>query len=226
MPSKKAKALEKAAQKEKLKMEEQARIQNEQQWEVGINKRNKQKEELLNAKNDEKIQRSKEVKELIELENAEMENIKRVKNKKSKASSFDLLHKTLSEVPKTKKQLEKEANKEENIRKEEDKQNKKHIQEEQENMYYKKGMIMQDDVNIYNNSDNEIISASGIDDALNIFNTNSENSSNIKVLFKAFYDEQLMKLKDSNPGLRLSQYNDKIDKLWKQSPMNPHSRKN
>jgi hypothetical protein len=42
-----------------------------------------------------------------------------------------------------------------------------------------------------------------------------------QALYNAFYEAQLPILKEELPGLKLSQYKDRIFDLWKRSPENP-----
>lgn len=236
MPSKKAKAQEKAAQKDKFDKEQEAKQKEEEVWEVGTNKRSQKKEAEKNAKYDEKLQNVKEVQELLQAETESMGNGskgKKPKSKRVKGDSLDLLYKSLADTPKSKAQISIDNAKEEAKRREEETSTKKkhqrlELEREKELEYMKKGMVVQDQLegNNGNNNFDDIVTATGIDDALDLMNDGATVSNNVKVLFKAFYDEQLLILKENIPGMRLSSYNDKISKLWKQSPMNPHNNRN
>lgn len=226
MPSKKAKAQEKAAQKEKYNKEQEAKQKEEEAWEVGTNKRAQKREAEKNAKYDERQQNAREVKELLDAETESHGNVKKPKSKRVKGDSLDLLYKSLAATPKSKAQISRDKAKEEAIRREEEKHKRLELEREEEERYLKKGMVVQDQLNEVNNHIDDTVTATGIDDAIDMLNDGATVSNNVKVLFKAFYDEQLPILKENIPGLRLSSYNDKISKLWKQSPMNPHNNRN
>ena len=225
MPSKKAKAQERAAQKDKYNIEQEAKQKEEEAWELGTNKRAQRREAEKNAKYDEKQQLAREVKGLLDAENEDLENIKKPKNKRVKGDSLDLLYKSLADTPKSKAQISRDNAKEEARRREEEKNQRLELEREKEVEYMKKGMVVQDQLDDRNNEQNYVddsLSITGIDEAIHMLNEEAVVSKNVKALYKAFYDEQIVLLKGNIPGLRLSSYNDKIAKLWKQSPMNPH----
>ena len=225
MPSKKAKAQERAVQKDKYNIEQEAKQKEEEAWELGTNKRAQRREAEKNAKYDEKQQLAREVKGLLDAENEDLENIKKPKNKRVKGDSLDLLYKSLADTPKSKAQISRDNAKEEARRREEEKNQRLELEREKEVEYMKKGMVVQDQLDDRNNEQNYVddsLSITGIDEAIHMLNEEAVVSKNVKALYKAFYNEQIVLLKENVPGLRLSSYNDKIAKLWKQSPMNPH----
>lgn len=225
MPSKKAKAQERAAQKDKYNIEQEAKQKEEEAWELGTNKRAQRREAEKNAKYDEKQQLAREVKRLLDAENEDLENIKKPKHKRAKGDSLDLLYKSLADTPKSKAQISRDNAKEEARKREEEKNQRLELEREKEVEYMKKGMVVQDQLDDRNNEQNYVddsLSITGIDEAIHVLNEEAVVSKNVKALYKAFYDEQIVLLKENIPGLRLSSYNDKIAKLWKQSPMNPH----
>jgi hypothetical protein len=65
--------------------------------------------------------------------------------------------------------------------------------------------------------------ASGIDAALETLSISSAPLKKVsaKALYNEFEARMLPKIKDDYPGLRLTQYKDKIWSLWKKSPENP-----
>ncbi len=64
--------------------------------------------------------------------------------------------------------------------------------------------------------------ASGIDGALDAMNISvGGEPKSAKALFKAFEERLLPEMKEDYPGLKLSQYKDKIFQKWKKSPENP-----
>ena len=231
MPSRKA--LEKAAQKEKEKeIMEKKRLEDES-WEIGTNKRAAKREMEQNKRQEEKMKQASEMKQLIAEDDTSLPSGgKRNKGKKSKTDSLALLQQALKEAPKTKAQREKEEKEKEKEqrmaeqqRQEMDKKEKQKIQEE----YYKtlKNKNMVQDDTIFNSSDNQSneIHIHGIESAIAELDNTSMESKNVKVLYNAFREEQLGILKQQQPGLRLSQYEDRIQKMWKTSPQNPHLNK-
>ena len=47
----------------------------------------------------------------------------------------------------------------------------------------------------------------------------------MKAAYKAFEEEALPRLKQENPGMRLSQLKHMLHKEWTKSPQNPHNQK-
>lgn len=66
--------------------------------------------------------------------------------------------------------------------------------------------------------DNSIYSVNNMDDTLNIF---EDDLPDITVIYKDYYIRNLPIVKEELPGLRLSQYKEKIKKMWKISFENP-----
>jgi hypothetical protein len=65
--------------------------------------------------------------------------------------------------------------------------------------------------------------AAGIDGALDVLNIgkSAAGEPSKKALFKAFEERKTRELKEDNPGLKMSQYKEKVFNLWKKSPENP-----
>jgi uncharacterized protein YpmB len=65
--------------------------------------------------------------------------------------------------------------------------------------------------------------AAGIDGALDVLNIGKSPAGepSKKALFKAFEERKMSELKEELPGLKMSQYKDKVFNLWKKSPENP-----
>lgn len=65
--------------------------------------------------------------------------------------------------------------------------------------------------------------ASGIDGALSAFDISSgpQTVPSAKALFKAFEERNLPIVKEDFPGLKLSQYKEKVFQMWKKSAENP-----
>ena len=69
---------------------------------------------------------------------------------------------------------------------------------------------------IHNTLEEEEETITGID---NILHKPTEES----VSYNAFYQQQLPIMKNEYPGLRLTQYQQKIHLLWKKSPLNKNN---
>lgn len=75
------------------------------------------------------------------------------------------------------------------------------------------------------------IDASGVDDAiaaLELTRGASSSSSgpqrvNLKAAYLAFEERELPRLKAEQPGLKLSQYKERISEAWRKSPENPNN---
>jgi hypothetical protein len=178
----------------------------------------------------EKMQKLKEKKELEEAENADIQstNTKVKKTKKKKEDDFELLNEALKNAPKTKAQKEAEQKQQEKLQKLAElervnaklKQEKELLEKEkqknmQKGMVYEHDNIMDMEVHNTLEEDEEVIT--GLDNILSSFST--EDS----VSFNKFYHQQLPIMKKEYPGLRLTQYQQKIHVLWKKSPLNKNN---
>jgi hypothetical protein len=208
-------------------------------WEVGAKDNSKS---LQSAEKDaEKARKAKEKAALEAQENASMGASKVKKTKKKGKDDFDLLNAALAKQPKTKAQKEAEERqkvidekkkKDEIARKAKEAAKAKDMEEI--NKLAAKGIVTNhsDDlfIPINNHLDEDEEDASGIDNALNI-NALSVSSSgkgydehperNQKVAHQAFYDREIYLFKQDYPGLKLSQYKERIFEKWKLSPENP-----
>lgn len=76
-----------------------------------------------------------------------------------------------------------------------------------------------------NNNSLDAIDASGIDAAVAALDMNADTPNgkrvNLKALYKAFEETELVRLKEEQPGLKLSQYKDRCWTNWQKSPDNP-----
>ena len=67
----------------------------------------------------------------------------------------------------------------------------------------------------------EMEGASGLDGALQSLDVSVTEAKSAKAWYKEFEERMLPEMKEEYPGLRLSQYKEKIFQLWKKSPDNP-----
>ena len=82
-------------------------------------------------------------------------------------------------------------------------------------------------VDVKNENKTDKIDASGIDaavdamGALGVGGAAPVLTTNHKAAFKAFEERELPRLKEERPGLKMSQYNEALSKMWKKDPTNP-----
>ena len=228
MPSKNKLLKQKEKEEQKEKAEEE-KLLNEY-WNEGTNKRGEKKAQMEHEKQMEKMQKLKEKKELEEAENADIQstNTKVKKTKKKKGDDFELLNEALKNAPKTKAQKEAEQKQQEKLQKLAElervnaklKQEKELLEKEkqkniQKGMVYEHDNIMDMEVHNTLEEDEEVIT--GLDNILSSFSTEDSLS------FNKFYHQQLPVMKKEYPGLRLTQYQQKIHVLWKKSPLNKNN---
>ena len=226
MPSKDK--IRRQKEKEEQREKEEYDRQQDEYWNEGTNKKAEKKAQLDHEKQMEKLQKAKEKKELEEADNMMFENstIKVKKGKKKKGDDLDLLNQALKNAPKTKYQKEIEKKQEEREyqkqqeellkikrKEQEELQEKERIENIQKGLSYNHNDIMDVQINNTLNDDEECIT--GIDNILDSFSDNNNT-----VTYDEFYKQKLEALKIAFPGLRLSQYKDKIFQLWKKSSYN------
>tara|TARA_B100000886_G_scaffold220664_2_gene153382 strand:- start:18244 stop:18939 length:696 start_codon:yes stop_codon:yes gene_type:complete len=231
MPSKNK--LLKAQEKEKLKEEEDNKKILDDYWSQGTNKKADKKAQLENEKQMEKMQKAKEKQELLKADEESTSNIKVTakKGKKSKTDDFAMLNQSLASAPKTKKQKEQEEKIKEQLERKKIEEKIKHQKEEEElkkeeerKLASLKNINIDHQDELMNKVENKLnyeIEISGIDDAINVLDNKKSTCT-----FNEFHKNKLENLKNLFPGLRLSQYNEKIQQLWKKSPENPKNLSN
>lgn len=228
MPSKNKLLKQKEKDDEKEKAE-QEKLLNEY-WNEGTNKKGEKKAQLEHEKQMEKLQKIKEKKELEEADNLSTQgkSVKIKKPKKNKNDDLEMLKEALKNTPKTKSQIEFEKKQQEKQKQKEEsekrlaqqKEDRELLEQEklkniEQGMVYDHDNIM--DMEIHNNleEDEEVIT--GMDNILDTF------SSPKNISYNSFYQQQLPIVKSEYPGLRLTQYQEKIHILWKKSPLNKNN---
>ena len=228
MPSKNKQL--KAQEKEKQKDAEESKKLLDDYWSEGTNKKGEKRAKMENDKQLEKMQKAKEKQELLEADEEMSSNVKVTakKGKKSKTDDFAMLNQSLASVPKTKKQKEQEQKlkeqqerkkREEEIRIQKQEEELKREQERKKAQMKNINIDHQDELMVKINNkleenDHEIVT--GIDGAIDVLSDKPTTQT-----FNEYYESQLKELKKSFPGLRLSQYNDRIHTQWKKSALNP-----
>ena len=228
MPSKNKLLKQKEKEEQKEKAEEE-KLLNEY-WNEGTNKRGEKKAQMEHEKQMEKMQKLKEKKELEEAENADIQstNTKVKKTKKKKGDDFELLNEALKNAPKTKAQKEAEQKQQEKLQKlaELERVNaklkeEKELLEKEKQQNIQKGMVYEHDnimdMELHNTFEEDEQVITGLDNILSSFSTEDSLS------FNKFYHQQLPVIKKEYPGLRLTQYQQKIHLLWKKSPLNKNN---
>lgn len=241
----KAKALEKQAQvqeeRDKRAAEETERKASAE-WAEGAKVSKKQKD--AEEKEAERLRKVGEMASLLAAEEESLASVvkKVVKPRKKGKDDFDLLDAALKAQPKTKAQKEAEEKKkldEERKRKEaeaaEQKQLRLKADEEARRKALARGIVLNhtDDlfVPINNRLDEEDESfegsATGLDAALGVLSVGGKAEDNTtrrqKALHTAYYDRMLPTMREELPGLKLSQYKERIFDAWKVSPENPQN---
>jgi len=75
-----------------------------------------------------------------------------------------------------------------------------------------------------NTNKEDDVDVSGIDDAIAALSTEAQTGKgrvNLKAEFKKFEETELARLKVDQPGLKLSQYKERVWQNWQKSPENP-----
>jgi hypothetical protein len=161
--------------------------------------------------------------------------VKKVPKKKG-SDDLDKLSAVLAAVPKTKAQKLAEEKKKaaELKRKKEDEARAKRDEEKRkrEADALKAGIVLDHGDSLLvantNKQDIESIEATGITDALSALSTTTPGANDDahpekrqKALHKAYVEKMMPIVKQDYPGLRMTQYQEKIFEMWKSSPENP-----
>jgi len=209
MPSKNKLLKQQAKEEEREKLEQEKLL--DEYWNEGTDKKRESKDKIKDQKQIEKMQKQKEKQELLSLEEIITDEIKVNKTKSNKKDDAYFLKKSLESKIKTRQEKEREELEAlKKINKQQDLINRSQKEErlKLKQMYDKE--IEAKNINA-TFSFNENVSSNGtIDDALHAFEDEKEEDFN----FNDFYEKKLKALKESFPGLKLSQYNDRIQKQW------------
>lgn len=200
-----------------MKEKEEAREKLEKEklideyWKEGTNKKKEAKDKIKDQKQIEKMQKQKEKKELFSLEELMTDQIKVNKTKSKKKDDAYFLKKTLENKIKTRQEKEKEEMESlKKINKQQDLINKSQKEErlKLKQMYDKE--LRAKNINTTFSFNENQSTIGNIDDALLLLDNDNDETLN----FNDFYEKKLKSLKQSFPGLKLSQYNDRIQKHW------------
>lgn len=222
--------------KKKAEQERKLQAAEEAEWEQGANARKAQKEEEAARKADEAARKRREKAELLAAEEAGLSSGGQAKgsggaaakqsNKKKPKNDIALLENALVSAAdkkvRTKKfeQLQKQQEESKTKSKEEEKMDPLLANTELMIGAGEEGVGREANV-----ARMEADGASGIDAALQSLNIKSPVGPNepksAKALYNLFEERMLPQVKEEYPGLRLTQYKEKVWQLWKKSPENP-----
>lgn len=229
-----AKKDEAAAQQAARKAQEDERLAA-QEWKQGANLRKLDKESAAAMKADEAARKKREKQELLAQEEAGMPSKVKVgggaaKKKKKPQNDLALLEDALQKGAEKKIKSKKEE-----LQKREQEQKAKIESSTQQQL---DPLLANTEQQIGNLADEtgrkaniarmqEDAGASGIDAALGSLGISSavgaggSELKSAKALYNAFEHQMLPIVKEEYPGLRLTQYKEKVWNLWKKSPDNP-----
>ena len=176
-------------------------------WAEGGKKGNKKKE-AEEAKKEAKASRKAEDDEQLRQEEADMTTPRGGKKKDKGGGGASKL---------TRAEIAAKAMAAAKAKEKEEKQQKIAVEKSGGNDYI--GVLMEND------NRKEAIDASGVDAALDALSIGGSSTGggkvNLKAAYLAFEERELVRLKDEHPGLKLSQYKERVHQAWQKSPENP-----
>lgn len=211
--------------------------QEAEEWKKGANVKKLQKAEEEAQKADEIARKKREKQALLEAEEAEIDakgtkkpgpppnSKKKTKKKDDLALLEDVLVKGADKKVRAKKEAEKK--KQEEQKRQQEEAAEKDSTPLDPLMANTQAMIgdSADDEEVgrqANKARMESEGTSGLDGAFKALDISAPSEvKSAKALYKEFEERMLPEMKDEFPGLRLSQYKEKIFNLWKKSPENP-----
>lgn len=227
MPNRKE--LEKAKKKEQQYQEEIEKKAKEEYWSQGVNKREQKKTMENREKQEEKMRLQKEKHDQIQEEESYSNCQRRPKSRHGRNKDpMYFLNESLANAPKTKMQQEREKKqkmKEANLFAQLKREEKKQKEERENYLLFKKGIVKQNEYDLTDSKirstnrelfEEQSINATCINDALDILDKKARHIS-----YNEYFEKTICVLKREMPGLRLSQYEDKVRKMWKNSFENP-----
>ena len=160
------------------------------------------------------------------------------KPKKKGKDDFDLLNAALASAPKTKAQKQQELKKkqDEQRRKEEDEARARNEERRQKEADERKkaaakGIVLNHGDDLMrentNRQETDFEDVSGLEAAIGVLSAGGGEEEDAhperrqKALHNAYYEKMLPVVKHEQPGLKLSQYKERIFEMWKVSPENP-----
>ncbi len=237
----KQKAFDKQAENEAARARKAAEDVERQEaaaWSVGAKDSTRQRQE--EEKEAQRRQKAAEKASLAAAEEAELSSIARSsKPKKKGKDDFDFLKAALATQPKTKaqKNAEKKKAEEDDRRTKENeaaeqREAKRRAEEAEIKRLAAKGIIMNHADALFvplNNhlGDDEFEDVSGLDAAIDVLGiagkADEHPERRQKAMYMAYSEAMLPQLKEDYPGLKLSQYKERLFEMWKTAPENPRN---
>ena len=159
------------------------------------------------------------------------------KPKKKGKDDFDLLNAALAAAPKTKAQKQQELKKkqDEQRRKEEEEarvrnEERREREAEERKRAAARGIVLNHGDDLMrentNRQEKDFEDVSGLEAAIDLLSAGGGDEDahperRQKALHNAYYEKMLPVVKHEQPGLKLSQYKERIFEMWKVSPENP-----
>lgn len=236
MNQKAAAAMEKKAAAQSVKDAKAAAEREKQlqaEWSKGANNKGAARSQAAAEKADELARKKREKAALLAEEEANMGSgkVKKVptlsKKGKKKKNDLSLLEDALVSGAEKKQKAKKRAEqaKAEKLKAEAAKKQQEANKPVDPLLANTEGMIRgtEDDLvgRAANKALDEEAGGSGLDGALDAMNISAGPALSSKALFKAYEERMMAEMKEDYPGLKLSQYKDKIFQKWKKSPENP-----
>mmetsp|Transcript_55282 Transcript_55282/g.134276 ORF Transcript_55282/g.134276 Transcript_55282/m.134276 type:complete len:249 (-) Transcript_55282:584-1330(-) len=210
-------------------------------WEDGSNKKGASKQAEAAAKADEAARKRREKEALLAAEEAsnvggkvkKTPTLTKKNAKKGKKNDLSLLEDALVSGAEKKQKAKKEA---ERLKAQKLQEEERKRQEAQEVAEKAKDPLLANTEDMIRGTTDDLVGraankaldednvVSGIDGALQGLALGGVDSSSVpsnKALYKAFEERMMTQMKEDYPGLKLSQYKDKIFQAWKKSPENP-----
>jgi len=231
-----ANAKKAAAQQEKDALTKRQQEKDEEiAWSVGGNARAENRKKEADTKADEQLRKKQEMAALLAAEEALVAGtvFTGKKTKKKGKDDIDKLNEVLAAKPQTKaEKLAEEKKKTAEIKKQKEEEARAKREEDKRKRdadAQKAGIVLDhgDSLLVENTNklDSGIVEVSGIENALSALSTDPADDAHPekrqKALHKAYVDKMMPIVKQDYPGLRLTQYQEKIFDLWKTSPENP-----
>lgn len=206
-------------------------------WEVGANSKAASRQREAEDKAAAKAAKKAETDRLLEADVAGVAAATKKTKKKGK-DDFDKLNAALAAVPKTKAQKEAEAaakRKEDAQRVEAERKaerdSERAAEDEVRRRAAAKGIVMDHGDSLMvenaNHRESDFESATGLESALDLLAVGSEADKHPerrqKAAYQAYFDKTLPVMQEDHPGMKLSQYKERIFEMWRTAPENPHN---
>jgi len=238
--------LEKKAENKRAKDAVAARTREEEEtkeWSKGSNTRAANRREAEESKADEAARKRREKAELLAAEEAALSTAPKPKksltgntkkSKKKNKDSLALLEESLIKDADKKVKADKRAQR---LKKEKEEREANERRRQEQMKHGDNDNIDPLLKNTYHNQEDDTIGrkvnkqsleeggGTGIDSALSSLNIQKDKDQHpekrMKAAYKAYEEKMLPVMKEEYPGLKLSQYKEKIFTSWKKSPENP-----